>query len=74
MDLVFIENSRAIIVDFKTDNVGAEEAEVRSEAYRPQMNTYCRALEKISGLPVKEALIYFLRPGKVISIRGVAMQ
>ena len=68
IDCFFLENDGLVLLDYKTDRVEKEEEiRGRAEHYRPQLETYARALNRIFGLPVKEKLLYFLRPGtKVI--------
>ena len=68
IDCFFLENGGLVLLDYKTDRVEKEEEiRCRAEHYRPQLETYARALNRIFGLPVKEKLLYFLRPGtKVI--------
>ncbi|RPH92994.1 hypothetical protein EHM69_11485, partial [candidate division KSB1 bacterium] len=67
MDLVFMENGKPVIVDFKTDRVAAEEAGLRAESYRHQAAAYAAALKSIAGTKPVEVLFYFLRPGTVVS-------
>ncbi len=68
IDCFFLENGGLILLDYKTDRVEKEEEiRERAEHYRTQLETYARALNRIFGLPVKEKMLYFLRPGtKVI--------
>jgi ATP-dependent helicase/nuclease subunit A len=67
MDLVFRENDRLVIVDFKTDRVAAEEVAERAQQYQYQAAIYARALEKIAGQEVPEVLLYFLRPDVIVT-------
>ncbi|HEY3296928.1 MAG TPA: UvrD-helicase domain-containing protein [bacterium] len=68
MDLVFMEEGRPVIVDFKTDRVTAETAVLRAQTYRHQAAAYVRALEEIIAEQVPEVLFYFVRPDTVISL------
>lgn len=68
MDLVFMEDNRPVIVDFKTDRVSAEFAPVRAETYMHQAAAYVRALEEITGKTVAEVLLYFVRADILISL------
>jgi len=63
VDLVFIENGEAVVVDYKSDNVAAEEVDGRLDFYRPQGEFYARALERVLGKPVKEVVFLFAAPG-----------
>ena len=48
------------VVDFKTDRIGEEELQARSESYRPQLTAYSRALEEITGRKVVRKVLWFL--------------
>ena len=69
IDCFFLEGGELVLVDYKTDRVEKEE-EIRDRAghYRRQLETYADALRRIFGLPVKEKLLYFLRPGKAVQL------
>lgn len=67
MDLVFVEDGRAVIVDYKTDEVTAEEASRAAERYRPQVGLYALALERILGRMPAEGIILFVRPCREVS-------
>ena len=58
VDLMFYEDDGIVIVDFKTDRV--KEAEQLVKAYGEQLRIYSDACQKITGLPVKEKIIYSL--------------
>ena len=68
MDLVFRENNRWVIVDFKTDAVTADECAERAASYRDQAAAYARALAAITAEEVQEIILYFLRPGVPLSL------
>jgi ATP-dependent helicase/nuclease subunit A len=67
MDLVFLEEDGAVIVDYKTDRVEADSAGELADHYAPQGEVYMRALEAALDAPVKEMIFLFLRPGVAIS-------
>jgi len=52
-----------LIIDFKTDNISAEEVGERAELYRQQMELYGRAAEAILKTKVVGKWLYFLTPG-----------
>jgi ATP-dependent helicase/nuclease subunit A len=58
------EDGRLILVDYKTDAIGAAELEARVQLYRPQMRIYARAVEAVFGKPPDEAWLYFLALGR----------
>ena len=51
------------VIDYKTDAVSAEGVPARAELYRSQVDAYAQALTEITGLPVKNSVLYFLHPG-----------
>jgi len=57
VDLAFLEDGAWVLVDFKTDR----DPERLLARYEGQMNFYAGLLVKTTGLPVKEALLVFLR-------------
>ncbi len=64
IDLLFEEPAGWVIVDWKTDRVSSSEARAaREELYRPQLESYARALAVIlgPGARVAEALLVFAR-------------
>ncbi len=58
VDLMFVEDDGIVIVDFKTDRVNNERKLI--ESYSEQLNIYADACSKITGLKVKEKIIYSL--------------
>ena len=64
IDCCFKENGAFVIVDYKSDNVYGEALQKRAEGYRTQLELYGEALERITGLPVKEKILFFLRSKK----------
>ena len=54
-----IKDGQLTVIDFKTDRIKPGE-EARSAArYRPQLDAYSLALERIFSLPVKSRILYF---------------
>lgn len=51
-----------VIVDFKTDQITAEQAAARAAFYQPQLKLYRRAVETILLRPVVKTVLYFLTP------------
>ena len=69
IDLLFEEDDGYVIVDYKTDNLGSEDAIERAMAgYRLQGGAYALALSKAAGVHVKEVSFLFLQPSRVITI------
>lgn len=67
MDLVFREDGRWILVDYKTDRVDGD-LQPYVDYYAPQVRVYAKAWERLSGQPVAEAILFFTYPGEM---RGV---
>jgi len=65
IDCVFEEKGKLVIVDYKTERVTGELTEL-VEKYRPQMELYKIAANKIFRLQIDEVLIYFFDKGQVI--------
>ncbi len=61
VDCWFVENDRIILIDYKTDRGFS-----RVPAYRRQLSWYAAAMEKITGLPVGEAILWFLHAGRAV--------
>lgn len=65
IDLCFREENGWVLVDYKTDQASPEEI---LERYRLQMQWYRKALEQITGLPVKETYLFALRSGCAVVV------
>jgi len=63
IDCFFLEGDAYVLLDYKTDRISAVEAEEAAKKYEIQIRTYIQAVEKGTGIKVKEAYIYFLYPG-----------
>ena len=58
IDLVFIENGKAVIVDYKTDRIG--EIGELPPRYADQLKVYCEAVEQALGYEAAEKILYSL--------------
>ena len=68
VDCALVEKDGITVVDFKTDYVtDATLSEVLAR-YRPQVDTYSRALERIYETPVKGTYLYFFHLKKLIAV------
>ena len=67
VDLVFEEEGKLTLVDFKTDKVAAGEADEKAAFYANQGGAYVMGLEAATGLEVHELVFSFLRPGVDVS-------
>ena len=68
VDCCFVEDGGLVVVDYKTDRVSASGAAACAERYRGQLECYAWAMERITGLKVRERLVYFLRPGLAVRV------
>ena len=69
VDCCFETEDGITVVDFKTDRV-LTDAEVRrrAEQYRPQLEAYSRALERVLEKKVVRRALYFLAAGETMEI------
>ena len=69
VDCCFETAAGLTVVDFKTDRVEtAEEIGARAEHYRPQLEAYSRALERVLERNVARRALYFLHPGATVEV------
>ena len=64
IDLLFEEDDGLVVVDYKTDAVGAEDTADAARGYELQAGAYALAIERAVGRPVKEIVFLFLRPAR----------
>lgn len=65
-DLYFVEDGEIVLVDYKTN--ARTSAETLREEYEGQLRIYRDALERMTGLRVKECLLYAFTLGETIPI------
>ena len=61
-DCCFEEDGGWILLDYKTDR--ADDADALIARYRPQLTLYAKALERITGKPVRETWLCLLTAGQ----------
>ena len=59
VDCAIVEEDGITVLDFKTDRVTPETISQAVDRYRPQVETYKEALERIYEKKVKKAVLYF---------------
>ena len=59
VDCALLEEDGITVIDFKTDRVDQSTAQEVAERYRPQVETYVEAMERIYERKVKKACLYF---------------
>ena len=66
VDAAIFEDDGITVIDFKTDRI--KDAGKRAEEYRPQLQVYKKAMEKIWGMPVKSCIVIFLSTGQAVTL------
>ena len=62
IDLLLRQGNSVAVIDYKTDNISADQIEGRKEMYQPQVLLYRDAIEKLTGLRVAGVYLIFLTP------------
>jgi ATP-dependent helicase/nuclease subunit A len=65
-DLVVLLPEEIWLVDFKTDEIAANELREKTRLYEPQLKLYAQALEKIYSRPVTARWLHFLPARKTV--------
>ena len=56
------------LIDFKTDQVTETTVADRANAYRPQLDAYRRALEKMTGQRVAHQILWFFALDRAVEL------
>jgi ATP-dependent helicase/nuclease subunit A len=67
-DLVVLLRKEIWLVDFKTDDVRADELPAKIKTYEPQLKLYAEALGKIYSRPVTNCWLHFLSAQKTVDV------
>ena len=70
IDCAFREGDGWILLDYKTDRI--ENEDEFTEEYRPQLEWYREAVEKLTGMEVRESWLYALSVDKGFNLRKQA--
>jgi ATP-dependent helicase/nuclease subunit A len=62
IDLLLRHGDSVVVIDYKTDNITADQIEGRKEMYQPQVLLYRDAIQKLTGLRVGGVYLIFLTP------------
>ena len=62
IDLLIDGPGGLTIVDYKTDDVNAAGVSASASQYRRQVGLYAWAVGEVTGKPVREAVLLYLRP------------
>ena len=68
IDLWFEDAGELTVVDYKTDQVSAEEAAARAEGYALQLRLYALALQRLTGRAPAMGYVYLLRPDAAVPV------
>ncbi|MCI8720075.1 MAG: helicase-exonuclease AddAB subunit AddA [Oscillospiraceae bacterium] len=68
VDLFAVRDGGVTVVDFKTDYVTEDTLPEKIAHYRPQLEAYSAALERILELPVKHRILYFFCAGQAVEV------
>lgn len=66
IDLIFIEDGQAVILDYKTDNV--KSTDILAKRYSEQLDLYSEAVEKALNIKVKERILYSLTLREYVNV------
>jgi ATP-dependent helicase/nuclease subunit A len=68
VDCCFEKQGELTVIDFKTDYVTKDSQNERAESYRPQIEAYSKAMERIMGLPVTRKILYFFNTDSAVEL------
>jgi ATP-dependent helicase/nuclease subunit A len=68
VDCAILDDDGITVIDFKTDAVTEDTVMSVAEGYRRQVTAYAEALSRIFALPIKRAVLYFLRIGRDVDV------
>ena len=68
VDCAFETPEGLVVVDFKTDRLAPGEEPQRAEEYRPQLEAYAQALERVMEEKVCRKVLYFFSTGATINL------
>ena len=68
VDCAFRTGEGLVVVDFKTDRLAPGEEPQRAEEYRPQLEAYAQALERVMEEKVCRKVLYFFSTGATINL------
>ena len=57
-----------MVVDYKTDRVSSDSLSAAAQKYTIQLSLYAKALARITGIPIKEKVVFFLAAGKAVPL------
>ena len=68
VDCALLEDNGITVIDFKTDHVTEETLERVVARYKPQVQVYADALQRIYEMPVQAEYLYFFRLNRFVRV------
>lgn len=68
VDCALLEPDGITILDFKTDRVTLQNISKRVEHYKPQVDAYAQALQRIYQMPIKRRFLYFFHAEQLVAV------
>ncbi len=68
VDCCIEEEGELTVIDFKTDYVTRLDQQERAQSYKPQLEAYAKAMERITGKPVGKRVLYFFRTDEAVEV------
>jgi ATP-dependent helicase/nuclease subunit A len=68
IDLVFLESTGWVILDYKSERVEASDIPALVAYYKPQIEAYAKAWEKAVGQSVVESGLFFTHTGQYVTV------
>ncbi|MGC4033344.1 MAG: hypothetical protein QM754_16760 [Tepidisphaeraceae bacterium] len=65
---MLIDDDGLVLIDYKTDRVTHHTLPGRVEFYRPQVDAYCRQLQRVTGRPVTAAYLVFTSVREIVTV------
>jgi ATP-dependent helicase/nuclease subunit A len=70
IDLLFEEDNQFVIVDYKTDAIEEVPSDSKKDQYLIQAGIYALAVSRITGRPVKDIILLFLKVPKELTFKA----
>ena len=70
VDCCIEERGRLTVIDYKTDRVRGAALQARAREYAAQVRAYALAMTRLTGLPVRETVLYFLAAGQAVTLEA----
>jgi len=70
IDLMMIDENEIWLLDYKSDQITADNIQSKIKSYLPQVRLYTYALESIYKLPVTRCYIVFMRDTNLFDVKN----